>query len=129
MIASVELQVISKILSANDPQIEDTLCSFDESYYSVFKPHIKFILEHKDKYHEVPDIFTFKSAFPDVELVTVSESLEYLTKQLQKNKQHIILIETFNKLKDLGSGDVSEAWEYLSAQCDKIGENQISEYI
>ena len=43
MIGSVELQVISKILST-DNQIEiDTLLEYDESFYSVFKEHITFI--------------------------------------------------------------------------------------
>ena len=122
MITSIELQVISKILTSDSPDDVNTLCEFDESYYSVFKPHIKFILDHKDKYNDVPDVFTFQSQFPDVTLVQVSESLTYLSSEMRKNKQHIILLETFNKLKDLGSGDVSEAWEYLSNQCDRVAQ-------
>lgn len=122
MITSIELQVISKILTSDSVDEVNALCEFDESYYSVFKPHIKFILDHKDKYNDVPDVFTFQSQFPDVTLVQVSESITYLSSEMMKNKQHIILLETFNKLKDLGSGDVSEAWEYLSNQCDRVAQ-------
>lgn len=118
MITSIELQVISKILTTDDQEVVDTLCSFDESYYSIFKPHIEFILNHRQRYSDVPDVFTFQSEFPDVTLVSVDEPLEYLQVGIKKNKQHIMLLQTFNKLKDLGSEDVTEAWAYLSKQCD-----------
>lgn len=122
MITSIELQIISKILTSDDTELVNTLCEFDESYYSIFKPHIQFILEHRRKYNDVPDVFTFQSQFPDITLVTVSEPLTYLSLEMRKNKQHIILLETFNKLKDLGSADVSEAWEYLSNQCERVSQ-------
>lgn len=118
MITSIELQVISKILTSDDTTVVDTLCEFDDSYYSVFKPHIQFILNHRQKYSETPDLFTFQSQFPDVTIVQVNEPIEYLQSEMKKNKQHILLLETFNKIKDLGSADVSEAWTYLSKQCD-----------
>lgn len=122
MTTSIELQVISKILTTDIPQEVDSLCEFDESYYSVFKPHIQFIFNHKDKFGNVPDVFTFQSQFPDTVLVQVNEPIEYIRSEMKKNKQHIILIETFNKLKDLGSGDVSDAWKYLEIQCDKASQ-------
>ncbi len=122
MITSIELQVISKILTSQDSDEVASLCSYDTSYYSVFRPHIEFILDHKSKYGDVPDVFTFQSEFPDVTLVQVREPLSYLTKELRRNKQHIILIETFNKLKDLGSGDVEDAWAYLASQCDRVSQ-------
>ncbi len=120
MITSIELQIISKILTSESVEEIETLCSFDESYYSVFRPHIKFILDHKDKYNDVPDVFTFQAQFPDVTIVNVRESLNYLTDEINKNKQHIILLETFNKLKDLGSEDVTEAWQYIANQVERV---------
>lgn len=118
MITSIELQVISKILTSDDSVMVDELCSYDSSYYSVFKSQIEFIFEHKDKYGSVPDVFTFMAKFPEVNLVDVNEPLSYLVSEIRKNKQHILLLETFNKLKDLGSGDVSIAWDYLNNQCE-----------
>lgn len=122
MITSIELQVISKILTSENTQEVETLCNYDASYYSVFKEHAEFIFEHKAKYGDVPDVFTFQSQFPDVNLVTVKEPLTYLSREIRKNKQHIILLETFNKIKDLGSGDVTEAWQYLTRQCDRVAQ-------
>ena len=122
MIGSIELQVISRILTSESKEEIDTLCSFDRTYYSLFKTHIEYILNHRIKYGNVPDIFTFQAEFPDVTLVRVSESTEYLADNLRKNKQHIILLETFNKIKDLGSGDVTEAWNYIALQCERVAQ-------
>ena len=118
MTTTIELQVISKILTSDDEELVNELCSFDSSYYSVFKPHIEFILNHRSRFGNTPDLFTFAAEFPDVTLVEVSrESKEFLISELRKNKQNILLLETFNKLKDFGSGDVTIAWEYLNNQC------------
>lgn len=119
MTESVEIQVISKLLTSDDEETVDVLCSYDESYYSVYRDQIHFIFNHKQEYGNIPDVFTFQAEFPDIVLVSVSEPLEYLESALKKNKQVIILRETFNKLKDLGSGDVTEAWTYLSMQCEE----------
>ena len=54
MIQSIELQVISKILTSENQLEIDTLCGYDPSYYSIFRPQIEFILNHKAKYGSVP---------------------------------------------------------------------------
>lgn len=122
MIEAIELQVISRILTSDDPVEVDQLCGFDLQYYSVYKEHAEFIFNHIQEYGETPDVFTFQAQFPDINLVRVAEPTEYLIDELKKNRQHILLIETFNKLKSLGSGDVTDAWKYLSMQCEKVSE-------
>lgn len=111
MTGSIEIQVISQILTCNDEVIIDELCSYDESYYDICKDQIKFILDHRDKYGSVPDRFTFDAEFPSFKLVAVSEPLEYLVDELKKNKRHILFLETYNKLADMGSADVDDAWD------------------
>ena len=118
MISSIELQVICKILTSETPSEIDKLCSYDASFYAIFSEQIQFILRHREQYGDVPDVFTFQAQFPDFTMITVNESLDYLTKEICKNKSIIVLRETFNKLKDLGTGDVTAAWEYLSNQCE-----------
>lgn len=122
MITSIELQVISKILTTDNFEEADQLLSFDSSYYSLFRPQIEFIQEHVNKFGSVPDVFTFQSQFPDVELVQVSEPMSYLTAEIKRNKQHIILLETFNKIKDLDKDDVKQAWEYIEKQYEKASQ-------
>lgn len=119
MIASIELQMISKILTSESEDEINQLCKFDSSYYTVFKDQIEFIFDHRNKFGNVPDVFTFQAEFPEINLIKVSEPFTYLAREIKKNKQQILLLETFNKIKDLGSGDVTEAWRYLSLQCDR----------
>ena len=119
MVNSIELQVISRILTTESEYELDRLCSYDTSYYSIFTEQIQFILNHKENYGNVPDVFTFQAQYEDIVLIQVSESLEYLEEGLRKNKQRILFLETFNKLADLGSADVTEAWDYLALQCEK----------
>lgn len=122
MITSIELQVISKILTSDDQTEVDQLLFFDSSYYSLFKEQIEFIFDHKQQFGTVPDVFTFQSTFTDITLVQVNEPVSYLSREIRRNKQHIILLETFNKIKDLSSGDVTDAWRYISAQCDRVSQ-------
>ena len=118
MTGSIELQVISKILTSQDEALLDELCSYDKSYYSVCGDQIEFILDHREKYGSIPDRFTFDSEFPGFKIVKVDEPLEYLVNELKKNKRHILFLETFNKLKEMGSADVDDAWAYMAQQLD-----------
>lgn len=128
MTISIELQVIAKLLDSKTSAEEiNRLLEFDSSYYSVFHEHIQYIIDHFEEYGHVPDPFTFLSEFEDVELIEVNEPIDYLTDELKKNKQHILLIDTFNTLKDLGSSDVSDAWEYLTLQCEKANNLETSD--
>lgn len=126
MITSIEMQVISYILTSDNKEAVDTLLGYDASYYSVFKPQILFIHEHINQNGKVPDRFTFQVQFPDFVIVQVNETLEWLKRELAENKKHIILLETFNKLKDLGEGDTSDAWNYIDQQSERVHELESS---
>lgn len=119
MVGSIELQVISKILTSqevNDEYVIDELCKFDPSYYALKSAEISYILDHKDKYGNVPDRYTFLSKFPDFVLVDVREGVDYLKDNLKRNKKHIIFMQTINTVLDMGSDDINEAWEYIGNQ-------------
>ena len=119
MNSTVEIQVISKILTSDDEELVNELCGYDSSYYAVYNKQIEFILSHLAQFGNVPDVFTFNAEFPTVNLVEVTrEPREFLVTGLRKNKQRLLLVDTFNKLKDLGSADVTDAWEFLHQQCE-----------
>lgn len=121
MLESIELQVISKILMSNDSNEVDKLLSFDDTYYSVCKPHIQFILNHKLKYGNVPDIFTFLNEFEDIEsLLDVQEPFAYLQNQMRLNKERIILVETLNRIKDADQSDIEAVWTYIANQVEQV---------
>ena len=46
MNSTVEIQVISKILTSDDEELVNELCGYDSSYYAVYNKQIEFILSH-----------------------------------------------------------------------------------
>lgn len=121
MIESIELQVISKILTSQDEDDVNKLLSFDDTYYSVFRRHIQFIFNHKIRYGVIPDVFTFLNEFQDIEtLVDVQESVQYLCNQLRLNKKRIILVETVNRIKDADESQIDNVWGYIRAQVSRV---------
>lgn len=126
MVGSIEWQVISCIMHSDDKEKVKALLSYDESYYDTFEPQIKFIREHYKKYHKVPDDATFLTHFndldseEDIHFFIVNEPLEYLTEGLISNKKRIMLVQAFNKCKDLGEMDAAEAWEYVNMQYKQV---------
>lgn len=121
MIESIELQVISRILTSQDEAEVNNLLSYDDTYYSVFKRHIQFIFNHKAKYGAIPDVFTFLNEFQDIEtLLNVSEPVQYLCNQLRLNKERIILVETVNRIKDADETQIENVWGYIRAQVRRV---------
>ena len=118
MVASIELQVISKLLVETNEEVIQRLLQFDLSFYELFQPQIKFIHAHYDKYGQIPDVFTFQAEFPDITIVQVNESIEYLESEMRHNKQHIMLLHMFNKIKDLDPSRVEDAWMYIYNQSE-----------
>ena len=118
-VTSIELQVISRILTSQSESEIDRLCEYDPSYYGIFRTQIEYILDHRFKYNTVPDLFTFQARFPDTRLLQFNEPMEYLVDEMCRHKRHLILVETFNKIKDLGADDTDSAWKYIEGQCER----------
>ena len=119
MIASIEIQVISRLLTSEDDNEVNVLLGFDSSYYSVYNKQIEFILNHFDLYQSVPDVFTFQAQFPSIELVRVDEPLEFLCRGIKENRRRILLIEMFNKVNTLESDQSDDAWSLVSNYVDQ----------
>lgn len=119
MIQSIEVQVISRILTTEVSSDVDTLLAYDTSYFSSYLNEFAYIQNHFGRYQSVPSKFDFLAQFPDFVLVAVPEPINYLCDKLREYKRYLILIETFNKMKELGSGDVDVGWKYLAMQCEK----------
>lgn len=121
MIQAIEVQVISRILTCDDDsETLDTLLSFPpDLYFSGYLKEIQYIHEQKDRYNVIPSVFSFQAEFPEFSIVQVTEPLEFLVAKLREYRKRLILIETFNKVKDLGDGDTSIAWQYIGSQYEK----------
>ena len=112
----IELQMISKIITTKDRNELLSLLEFDESYYSAAKDEISFIQEHFRRTGKAPDPVTFYGHFPDWNLVDVTEPISYLQAGIRANKSRIILLNTFNKVKDFD--DINDAWEFIRMNYD-----------
>ena len=120
MIQAIEVQVISRILTTDNQEDIDTLMSYaPDLYFSAYLKEIKYIHEMKATHGIVPSLFDFQAQFNEFTIVAVPEPIEYLTKMLRKYRRQLMLVETFNKIKDLGDGDADAAWQYLSSKCDE----------
>lgn len=119
MVDVIEVQVISRILSSDNASEVATLLSYGDEFYSLYTKEIAYIQSHHSRYSSVPSRFDFMANFPNFSFVEVSEPLEYLEMRLKEHRKRILLIDTLNTVKDLGSGDVSDAWQYIASQCEK----------
>lgn len=120
MIQAIEVQVISKILTSDDEGTIDSLMSYSpDLYFSAYLPEITYIHDQKQKYGIIPSVFDFQAQFNEFNLVSVPEPIEYLSKRLKEYRQYLILVETFNKIKDLGDGDVKDAWRYIGIKAEE----------
>lgn len=87
----IELQVISKILDTKEYFLTQSEEEITSEYFANYTAEFEFIQSHYKQYASVPDVETFLSKFPDIELVDVHEDFEYLLDEL--NHEHL-----YNKL-------------------------------
>lgn len=120
MIQAIEVQVISKILTCEDEAVVDALMSFaPDQYFSSYLKEIQYIHNQKSVYGIIPSSFDFLAQFPEFNIVATPEPLEYLETRLREYRQRLIMVEMMNKLKDLGDGDVRDAWRYIGVRLDE----------
>ena len=120
MIQSIEVQVISRLLTTQDESDVATLLSFDDSYFNAYLEEIKYIRKHYERYQQIPSRFDFIAQFNEFTVVDVPERIDYLVDKLREYKQYLLLVETFNKVSTMGEADTVLAWRYIEAQCDKV---------
>lgn len=108
----VALQIISKILAVqNIAIIDDNLIPIEA--FVGYEDEIEFILDHFDKYGNVPDKATFLSKFPEIELVDVTESDKYLVETIREEYLYYRSVPVVQKVAELLKTDANVAAEYM----------------
>lgn len=108
----IQLQIISKILaSQSDKILEDNLLTKD--YFIGYENEYQFIQDHKQKYGNIPDKATFLAKFPDIELVEVTESDQYLVDTIREENLYYRSIPVVQKVAELLKDDANVAAEYM----------------
>lgn len=108
----IQLQIISKVLASGDDSIiTDNFLTRD--YFVGYEEEFDFIDEHKSKYGNVPDKATFLAKFPDIELVEVSESDQYLVDTIREENLYYRSVPVVQKIAELLKTDSNAAAEYM----------------
>lgn len=108
----VDLQIISKVLSTRSLAImQDNNITAD--YFPEYKEEIDYILEHYEKYGNVPDKATFLNEFSDIELLEVTESDRYLVEKIREEYLYFRSVPVITKAAELLKTDSNVAAEYL----------------
>lgn len=124
----VALQIISKIIQTSDLSIyEDNL--FTPDYFIGYEKEIQFILDHKEKYGNVPDKETFLFHFTNeegktsIQLVEVNESDRYLIDTIREEYLYYKSVPVIQKAADLLKTNSNEAVEYIMSNSELLQPN------
>lgn len=108
----IQLQLLSKVLATHDNSIiEDNMLS--EEYFVGYEEQYNFIENHVKQYGNVPDEATFLAKFPDIELVDVTESDNYLVDTIREEYLYYKSVPVIQKAADLLKTDSNQAAMYM----------------
>lgn len=121
----VELQIINRILEQKNLAIlkENNITS---DYFNQYSEEYEYILEHLNKYGNVPDKETFLATFPDFDVLQVNESDEYLIKTFREEHLYSKSVPIVTKLAELLQTDSYAAVDYLKSHIDELNVNSDS---
>lgn len=128
MAADNEKRLLSKAIRERDinPILERGITEtwFQPEEAQVFR----FLLEHKQKYSEVPTGVTVKDNFPDYRLLDVQDSMEYLLDQMVAWHRRQAAIKTIQEAVDAidNSNDHEQAINILSGGLAKIADEGVN---
>lgn len=124
----IEVQVINACLSKRDIQWL-RLNDIDEKFFSVYSAEFKFILDHENKYGNVPDITTFAEKFKDFPIGEVFESEFYLIDKLREEYTYNQSAEVLNDIaKRLKNGEDSrDVVSYMLSKIPDLNKNLVFE--
>lgn len=108
----IQLQLISKVLATQDYSLIDNYL-LTEEYFVGYENEYNFLKEHFNKYGNVPDKATFLSKFPDIDLVEVTESDQYLIDTVREEFLYQKSVPVIQHAADLLKADSNAAAEYL----------------
>ena len=119
----IELQVISKILDTKQYFLADSEEEITSEYFVNYTQEFEFIQSHYKQYNSVPDVETFLSKFPDIELVAVSEDNDYLLDELNHEHLYNKLLPVFKQGFELfEEGKLLEACDVMMSDIPKAKE-------
>lgn len=115
----IQEQVLNKIIQDRDSSIV-TLNNLTADYFSDYKDEFAFIKNHIARYSATPDMETFLSNFPDFQVITVHEPVNYLLEELMRDKNKRFLAENYTRVRQLIMDDkIDEAMQILKSASEE----------
>lgn len=116
----IQLQVLNYILNTHDSSILLTN-NIDKEFFSDYVDEYNYIIDHLNKYGNIPDQASFLSKFPTFDIIEVNENPEYLLDKLYDDKNTRTLASIFNDIKNnLMSDNIDKAMEIYMNSIESI---------
>lgn len=114
----IQLQTLNYLLSTRNPAIIlDN--SMGKEFFSDYEEEYQYLVDHLNKYGQLPDIETFLSKFKDFDVIEVHETPQYLIDALYEDYNQRFLASRFNRIRDLlMQGKVDEAMNFYLTSTD-----------
>lgn len=118
----VALQILSKcIASGNIDIIENNQLTAD--FFIGYADEYNYITEHYKKYGNTPDRATFLARFPDLTLVEVKESDNYLIDAIREEYLYSQSVPIVQKIAELLQDNANSAVEYMLSATKQLHPN------
>lgn len=115
----IEQSIICKLLEATDLEILHSN-SITAEMFLTCKDEVEFILDHFNRYKQMPDKLTFLSKFKDFQMLEVTESIDYLIMKLKEAFVYTKLVPVIQNTADLVREDSLKAIEYIKAELENL---------
>ena len=115
----VELQILNKILKDGDDSIlNDNNITSD--YFTDYIEEYEWIMNHKNKYGNIPNIETFLATFQDFDIIQVSESTEYLINTFREEYLYKQIVPVIRKSAELIQTNSYNVVDYLKTELPNL---------
>lgn len=115
----ITLQILNKVLQTGDIQLI-TKNALTEEYFVGYEPEFNFIVDHFNKYGNVPDKATFLDKFNEFNFIEVTETDKYLLDALYEEHLYYKSVEVVQKVAELLKHNSNDAVEYLHSQLPNL---------
>jgi len=115
----ITLQILNKVIQTGDIQLI-TKNALTEEYFVGYEPEFNFIVDHFNKYGNVPDKATFLDKFNEFNLIEVTETDKYLLDTLYEEHLYYKSVEVVQKVAELLKTNANDAVEYLHSQLPNL---------
>lgn len=115
----ITLQILNKVIQTQDMQLI-TKNALTEEYFVGYEKEFNFVVDHFNKYGNVPDKATFLAQFKEFSFVDVTETDKYLLDTLYEEHLYYKSVEVVQKVAELLKTNANDAVEYLHSQLPNL---------